>query len=70
MHRVIYHWGQIRIRQWVKSIDDAILNGIDLGCSGVQVTRLTNDHAPSSWGYYLLQDDIRGVGRQAFYKEV
>lgn len=69
-HRVILHWGQRRVRGWVSSVDDAILRGIDLGCSGVQVTRLSDDRGPSSWGYYLLNGDLRGVGRNVFYREV
>jgi hypothetical protein len=71
MHRVIYHMtGNKRIKEWILSSEDAILQGIDRGARGISVTRLPHRMGPSSWGYILLLDDIRGVGRQAFYSEV
>lgn len=76
-HRVIFHHVNGRIREWVDSIDSAILRGIDTGARGISVTHLPYDHGvgdgvqrPSSWAYYLLIGDVQGVGRQAFYEGV
>jgi hypothetical protein len=70
MFRAIYYKDHSMVRVTVDSREDAILHAIDNDIIGVQIINRPMNESPSSYHYYLVEDDIRGVNKTEFMRRV
>lgn len=74
MFRVIYYYGGgYHYRSWVETREEAKLEA--LTCPnpplGLALVWEDQDNAPSSWGYYLVDNDkLLGVSKSRFFDSV